>query len=304
MILLINEIKKKEEELKQIAGIREKFFYSYLTSKNIHDIEEIPVEDIDKICYVVFTNNESVDISKDIEKAIKSQPISGIHFSSNLIALIAYSIKSVDIKRKYLYDLYQISSYSDKFLISICFEDFRLPTENSPKSVFDELIKCVFIEKDFDKAENLIYQAFENVTDLKELYIVRKVYEEVLKKHPNTKLEEKYISLSKEINQLIKNVKKNINQSINILIIAIGIVIVPLGAYFTKKYWDKYSLEPIVTSTSIIIPILATMFIAIFNWQPNNALKRIILKLKNKLLKRWFKKRGVNIDEISNLLEN
>lgn len=143
--------------------------------------------------------------------------------------------------------------------------------------------------KTLKKSEGIILQAFQQVTDLIELFVVRFAYEQIILQHPNTNVEIKYNELSENFNQLISSTKRKINRNVNLIVIVFGVVLIPAIPYLIKLKWDDWELEPYITGITISFSLASLIFVILFNSNPSWS--NFIKTFKNWLLKKWFSRR-------------
>lgn len=297
-MFILDEISKKETILFEQSSSKEISFYSYLTKKNYNKNELSHNGEVEKVCLSAFGNTK-LDVTKEISQGLKAKPVKGFHFSTNIISLIAYSLKSNEIKDKYLTSFFNNSSLTNQFIITQIFDNYSISQSKEKETVFDQLINEITINKDFTKSESIILQAFQQVTDLIELFVVRFAYEQIILQHPNTNIEIKHNELSENFNQLIFSTKRKINRNVNLIVIVFGVVLIPAIPYLIKLKWDDWELEPIITGITISISITSFIFIVLFNSNPSWS--KFIKTFKNWLLKKWFSRRNIDIEKLKQL---
>ncbi len=289
--------RKKKLYFEQSSS-KEISFYSYLTKKNYNKNELSHNGEVEKVCLSAFGNTK-LDVTKEISQGLKAKPVKGFHFSTNIISLIAYSLKSDEIKDKYLTSFFNNSSLTNQFIITQIFDNYSISQSKEKETVFDQLINEITINKDFTKIESIILQAFQQVTDLIELFVVRFAYEQLILQHPNTNVEIKYNEISKNINQLISYSQRVIGIIVNILVAVVLLVLLIFIPYIIITKWDEWGLEPYTVAIQFIYPLILTMLILLFKLKPN--LFNFIDKFKNYLLKAWFRKRNIDIEKLKEL---
>lgn len=300
-MLLKNELLKQEALLFEKASVRERLFYLYLLGKKSPQFNIDSLGEIDKVCAIVFAGIDK-DISADINRLQKTKEIKGVHFSTNLISLIAFALKSEQVKERYLEDFFMSHGLKEKFFISHIFTNYKLPSSAKPEDALEKLISTVFILKDFANAESLLFPAFEAISDLNDLYIIRAAYKEILKIHPNTELQMKYSELSDNVITLIAHVQRTINRAANALVVLFGIILAPSIIYLTKHYWIRLELEPYITGGGIAMSILSVLFMILYNSNPEWF--KYSQKFRHWLLTKWFKKRGLKLKRLQELVDN
>lgn len=297
-MFILDEISRKEVILFEQSSSKEVLFYSYLTKKNCNKNVLSHNGEVDKVCLSAFGNSQ-LDVTKEISQGLKTKPVKGFHFSTNIISLIAYSLKSEDIKNEYLTSFFSTSSLTQQFVIKQVFDNFSVSQLKESETIFDQLINEIVINKDFEKGESIILQAFQQVTDLIELFVVRYSYEQIILQHPNSDIEVKYNELSKNFIQLIFSTKRKINRNVNFIIIGFGVILIPAIPYLIKLKWDDWELEPYITGITFSFSIASIIFVILFNSNPSWS--NFIKTFKKWLLKKWFKRRNVDIEKLKQL---
>lgn len=299
---ILEEILAKESRLIERAGFGERILYFFLTDKIGRQKIIIPSGEIDKVCYAAFVSRD-LDVSKEINRELNATPVKGAHFSNNLISIIAFSKTSATAKNQYLQKYFDSHSLLDKFIIKECFEDFYLSEPQITQTSLEGLIKEVFIRKDYQSAEKFLLKSIEETGSLMELYAVRSSWEQLLAIHPNKEIEIKFSELSMMFRTLIEKVEKRIDQTVNCLVVLSGVVVGPLIIYLVKKYWDDWSLEPMITSGGIVIEISFVIFVILYNKSPENLPTRI-KSLKRTLVKRWLNRNGLSMEKVEEVLNS
>ena len=297
-MFILDEISRKEVILFEQSSSKEVLFYSYLTKKNCNKNSLSHNGEVDKVCLSAFGNSQ-LDVTKEISQGLKTKPVKGFHFSTNIISLIAYSLKSEDIKNEYLTSFFSTSSLTQQFVIKQVFDNFSVSQLKESETIFDQLINEIVINKDFEKGESIILQAFQQVTDLIELFVVRYSYERIILQHPNSDIEVKYNELSENFIQLIFSTKRKINRNVNLIVIGFGVILIPAIPYLIKLKWDDWELEPYITGITFSFSIASIIFVILFNSNPSWS--NFIKTFKNWLLKKWFKRRNVDIEKLKQL---
>lgn len=128
--------------------LKRNIFLFILNEKNYNKNELIHNGEVEKVCLSAFGNTK-LDVTKEISQGLKAKPVKGFHFSTNIISLIAYSLKSDEIKDKYLTSFFNNSSLTNQFIITQIFDNYSI--SQSKETVFDQLISEIVINKDFKK---------------------------------------------------------------------------------------------------------------------------------------------------------
>lgn len=296
---LIDEILKKEKDILQRSSVREKLFYSFLTGKEKDATISIPDGEIDKVCYAAFTDAQ-IDISKELQRSLNAAPVKGLHFSNNLLSLIAFSIKSQDAKSKFLYEYFNSNSLVFQFILNKIFHEPALPNNSKVVSDFDKLVNEIFIKKNYEFGEQLLFPAFEKANDLIELYIVREAYQEILRIHPNTEISDLLKELALSSQKIVYAIQSRIDSYVNIAILIIASALIITMPYLVSKKWEAWGLEPYITGIQISIGVFGFVAILLFNTNPDWF--KVIQNFKRWLLRIYFDKKKVDISRLNEII--
>lgn len=296
---LIDEILKKENDILQRSGVREKLFYHFLTGKGKDSAITIPDGEIDKVCYAAFTDSQ-IDISKELQRSLNAAPVRGLHFSNNLLSLIAFSIKSQEAKDKYLNDYFNSSSLTHQFILNKIFHEPALPNNSKVVSDFDKLVNEIFIKKNYGCDQQLLFSGYEKANDLIELFIVREAYQEILKIHPNTETLNLLKELAISFQKMIDASKKRIDSYVNVAILIIAFVLIIGIPFIIKQKWITWDLEPYITGIQISIGMLSFFAVILFNTNPDWF--RVVQNFKDNLLHRYFERKKVDISRLNEII--
>jgi hypothetical protein len=299
-MFILDEITKKEAILFEQSSSKEILFYLYLTNKKYNKIESNHYGEVENVCLSAF-GNINIDVTKEISRGLKEQPVKGFHFSTNIISLIAYSLKSDEIKNKHLTSFFNNSSLTNQLIITKVFDNYSLLSTNECKTTFDLLIDEVILNKDFEKGKKLILDAFQQVSDLIELFVVRYSYEQIILQHPNSKVELHFNELSDNFTKLILTTKRKINRNVNLVVVLFGGILIPAIPYLIKLKWVDWELEPYITGITISLSLISVLFVILFNSNPSWA--NFINNFKIWLLERWFKRRKMDFNKIKKLIK-
>lgn len=295
----IDEILKKGNEISQRSSLREKLFYSFLTEEKEANPISIPDGEIDKVCYAAFTVNQ-IDVSKELQRSINAAPVRGLHFSNNLISLVAFSIKSDEVKNKYLTEYFNINSLTHQFILNRIFHEPSLPSNPKITTEFDSLINEIFIKRNYTNVDQLLFKAFEKTNDLIELFIVREAYQEILKVHPNTETSNLLSELATLTQKIIDASKRRIDTYVNVAILFIAFALIIGLPYLINKKWTDWGLEPYITGIQISIGIFWFVVMILFNSNPDWF--KAVQNFKNWLLRRSFERKNVDLSRLNEII--
>lgn len=253
---------------------------------------------MDKICFAVFTNS-AADISKEVQRVAPSEPFKHIHYSTNIISLIPVCLKSNEAKNKHLKVYFDTASIVEKLLLIKIFPSEKLQFVPNPKTEMDKLIDETFFRKQNENALQHLTSAFAEVNDVVSLLAFREAYLELLKIHPNTKIENQFSELSNEVSKLISIVTKRIDIVIDVLTFLVLACASPFAVYQMNKHYDVLEVDRLSNIWTFVSPLFLLLFYfgkklvpKIFSFYDN---------FKHWLVVLWFSFRKVDYNKLSRL---
>jgi len=258
-MLLKIEIEKLRDFLFTSNSEKEKHFYYFYTKQPYEGILEVPSGELDKICFAVFTNSSS-DVSKEVQRVAPSEPFKNIHYSNSIITLIPVCLKSNEAKNKYLKTYFDSHSLAEKLLITKIFPLENFSFVPNPKTELDKLIDETFFRPQVQNALQHLPTAFSEVNDIVGLLAFREAYFELLKIHPNTKIENQFSELTTEINKLISIVTKRIDVSVDIIAFLFFLSASPLAVYEIQKNYNQLNVDQFSNIWTFVSPLLIPLF--------------------------------------------
>lgn len=297
-MLLKTEIEKFRDSLFTTCSEKEKLFYHFMTQQPYSGSIEMPTGDLDRICFAVFTNSND-DVSKEVQRVAPSEPFKHIHYSNSIVTLIPVCLKSIEAKNKYLKQYFRSHSLPEKLLLTQIFPSENFEFFANPKTSLEKLIDETFYHPKIPDAEKYFPSAFLEVNDVVGLLAFRAAYLELVKIHPNTKIENQYSQLSTEVRKLIAVVTKRIDLMIDILAFAFLLLASPLTVYEINKYYTELKVDKLSSIWTFVSPLLmALLFVS----------KRLFPKIfsfyddfKHWLIVFWFSFRKVNYNKLLQL---
>tara|TARA_B100000809_G_C14987724_1_gene476864 strand:+ start:72 stop:998 length:927 start_codon:yes stop_codon:yes gene_type:complete len=305
---LINEINIKKKFINAKSSLIEKIFYSFLTTGGTGK-SALPskASNFEKIAYSSF-DDSSFDIKEILKKEQKVDSKFDFHYSKNIIELSAMSLADFDFEKSNIINFLKTASLKEAFVISKIFTDFSYPDNGNTETKVDELVYSIFVKKDLSNSPNSIIEAIQSADDLIDIFIIEKCHENYVSIHPVTDTKKK---LSFLINSIDKyntlnetRIKRMLFGKTVFLLTVLGGILV----YVIPKYWDEYSLEPIVTVILLVsswIVIVIPLYFSLFH--KLDGTKSILKKYINKKIQKLNSKleiESLKIEAIRNELTN
>lgn len=296
---LLDEILKKEKDILLRSSVRERLFYAFITATEVDNSISVPDGEIDKVCYSAFTKS-SLDVSKELQRSLNAMPVKGLHFSSNLLSLVAFSIKSQDAKAKYLHNYFSTCNLAHQFIIVKIFNEFTLPSTPKVTTDFDKLIVATFINKNYEQSEEYLFKALQNTNDLIELFVLKEAYFEILKVHPNTETSNLLNELAQTFQKVVTASKKRIDSYVNVSILIVAFTLILGLPYFISKKWTSWDLEPYITGIQFSIGVFWFVVMIIFNSNPDWF--KVLQNFKSWLLRSYFERKKIDIERAMEII--
>lgn len=296
---IIEEISVKEKTLRETANEKELLFFDYLLNgaTSLDTSEDNPENVL--ICYSAFS--EKLNRLDLVKKMQGTKPIKGLHYTNNLIELIAIALHDFQSEKEHLADYSSKHSLRDAYLISQTFPEILPEVNEASFSPIDKLIDEVLIDNNMENADALIFRALEATTDLVDVYILKKSAQKYLSLHESTKdkvdiqyLLRSYLFLHKVL---------YIFFSIIFYIVLLSLVVVPtyLLIPFILSNWN--TVEPILAIIQIIGPIVVSVGFLAFGlkFKLLEKIKPFQNKLVTNFEKKVFSLFGQDFEKVMNI---
>ena len=299
---LINEINIKKEFINDKSSLIEKLFNSFLSKKELgSSVLPSKPSNFEKIAYSSFYDN-SFDISTILKKEQKVDANFDFHYSNNLIELSAMSLADFDFEKSNINTFLKTASLKEAFIISKIFPDFAYSTNKNIETKIDDLVSLSFVKKDVSSFPNSIIEAIQCADDLIDVFIIEKCYENYVDIHPVTNTKGKLSLLLSSINKYNTLNETRIKRILFIKIVLSLTIFSVLIGYVIPKYWDTYNLEPLVTSTLIIFPVITALItLYFFLFHKLNDSKSILTKYIDKKITKLNSKLEIESVEIETI---
>lgn len=260
------DIEKKEKELLEIASTKEKIFYYFLNGLKKLPFEiNKPASEIEEICLAAFGYEKKELI--EFKEYILRPKRSSLHFSENLIELIALSKMEPELTKDYIKQFIENRSTRDRYIISSLFPEIIFKENNV--NLFEITVSEILINK---KIFNPDYSTvFSEINDLIDLYLFKKIYMKTL-----------YIDMQflLEIHlRIFKFIRIFVNFSIAIAYLFFVFKFSIFLIQFATQKWA--TLEPYTAVIPWILSLFS-MFVYLFFKKKTNTIK-VVEFIKNKI---------------------
>ncbi|WGO99781.1 hypothetical protein QFX18_06855 [Saccharophagus degradans] len=204
---------------------KEKLFFLFLSNGDLNSVSlgDSPSERLCHDAFVLKVNESDV-----LKKMQRSQPIKNIHYSKNLIDLVAASKIDYDNERDHIKEYLSDHGLREAFLLHLAL-GVEIPEETSVKSDLDRLISSVVFSKSFDDATNLFSKLMLQTQHIFDVIVLKEIYRMYLEIHPDSKSVEDYENL--------RVVSKKVSHALNGLIM---LILTSFVAFLAVEYINWY----------------------------------------------------------------
>jgi hypothetical protein len=169
------------------------------------------------------------------------------------------------------------------------------------KNSIDTIIKEIIINKNFEDWNKKIIDAIKSASDIIDIFISEQAFLVVTDFHP-VKGIEGYLNMYKEIILKFCNFTETryLKKWVFIIFIIFILLFTPVALILIKN-WDI--AEPIVYVVSIVLFVIVVMLIFYYLKSPDEMKFNILKRLRLKLIKRLYKKVGLDYEDIIKIKE-
>lgn len=244
-----------EERFSDGASKKERYFFNYLSGRKQEKEIDDDLTEIDKICYSAFSDS-TISCHEVVKKKQKTVPLKGLHYTNNLIELVAMAKHDFEFEKKNVIKLAEKSSYKEKFIITYLFPSLSNISYGVVSTPIDRLIKHIFLDKMYDGISEKSISAVNYSSDLIELFIVKQAVLKALEIHPNHKVKEDLLTFIEAHKKLKFILSQNIRKQVKIAGAIFLTIIVLMILYVFIKFWDAWGLEPLLAALGIVSTII------------------------------------------------
>jgi hypothetical protein len=298
MKFLLNLVQDKLGRVKRNASPKELMFFDYLEHGESLQAKQKDSSDILQVCHAAFSKEK--DINPAVLKKIQGEkPVKGgIHYTSNLIEIIAVGLLDFENEKENILNFYSYSGARDRFLLNMVFPSIEYKRPEVLEDEIDILTQDVLVDNKFDNVEKRLLDAVSATNDLIDLYIIKSVLYCYSQQHPSTEYLEDIKFLSIFYLRLYSTLKFVLRFFLAIVMVSslfyifwqIGRIIVPNYDF----------LEPYLYVLNLAAPTFLTILIIIFDFQITNKKIQnyIFVKFVHTLCSFIFKVIGLNLNKI------
>ena len=181
--MIASDIASLESRAFSESSQKEKLFFLFLTKGKTNSISlgDSPSE---QLCHEAFILN--LNESETLKKLQRSKPLKNIHYSKNLIDLIAAAKIDPKNEKSHINEYLKDHGLKEAFLIHFAL-GVEIPEDVNIRSDLDRLIETLFIKKSYDEAPELLSKTLPTATHIFDIIALKELYKIYLQVHPESK---------------------------------------------------------------------------------------------------------------------
>lgn len=288
---VFDQIRLRTEKILQEASPKERVLYEYISNGCPQKIE-LGETLTDYLCRDAFVKR--VKHSTALETLQKSQPLRNIHYTNNLIDLIAAALIDAENEQKNVDAYIQRHTLRESYLISTVL-GLELATNTKIEKDIDRLIELIEIEKTSDGVPELFTTTLSSVTDIFDLIVLKKLYASYLEIHPDANKVREY----DELLEVSRDVFRVLDKVIVLVISALTLWL--FGMYIISYLSNREFYNEL---QSVIVHLLSLfIFVLIFLGVNVPTHTKILAQLRLRILKVIYRVLGLDYLKIRSVLK-
>lgn len=295
-MIFIDELSAVERKLKARASIKEISFYQKLIGDPIPYPKGQDLVDIEQVCLSAFCQNSpsKIEIVRSLQR---SRPIKGMHYSNNILELIACAIYDFDGEKGNLRLLCDNASARDSFILNKLFPGICRVQSRAEKST--DRIAVWLYNDDFPADwKSTFISALQDIDSLLDVYVIREGYVYLFMTHPFAEAKRDVQHLSFQAHHLLEYIRKRKYFWFNLQSSTATVVIFALLAYLAYFYWD--AAEPIAWIAEIAFVVVGFL---LFLYGRKFNVAQFISRLRTKMLESSLRKAKIDIRLVQAMIE-
>lgn len=245
-----------QKKRKSSTSNKDDFFFHFL---NKNEMQNLIIENfsstMDEICYTSFVNSQN-NVSGLVTKIQGEQPVMGLHYTKNLVELIAMSLQDYQFEEKNLIEYLNKCSLKEQYIIAQVFPKLDFNTKKAENSIEQVIANDLLTDSPPLSLDGII-DALSESKDLLDLFIIKSAFKRVYSFHPNKQLEQDLSSFLLVHQKLSDYQLNKYKHTFNCLLVILTITTVVFISFFIITYWDTFSIEPIYTAIGIVAAIIS-----------------------------------------------
>lgn len=298
-MLICDELQKLKQKLLDRSSLKERAFYHFLAGEPLTQPPENDLTEIEQICLSAFCTEIPVrnNLTNLIESQGRKQPISGMHYTENLIELCAMARSNLEREKENLNSYCEKHSTRDFYILNTLFENV---CSNPPRSqgAIDEIALSLY-EGRFPKQgwRPLLLKASQEASDLMDIYVIEQGYLQAMDDSPIVHQVADILYVKNALDCYVAKAEgcvKRILAAVSIiLLVPVFIWLVP----FIVNNWNE--AEPIIFVIQISI-ILGSLLVVLAGFAPDKI--KFINSRRERVIDWVFRRKGFNRSELKKRL--
>ena len=299
-MLIIDELKKLKQDLLAKSSLKERAFYGFLVEQPLNYPTEYDLADIAKIYLSIFCTSvpSKEDLTNLIEAQRKKQPISGMHYTANLIELSAMAKDNIELEREHLESYCQDHSTRDFYILNHL---FRGVSSNPPfpQGAIDTI--ALYLHKgEFpqDGWKPLFFKALQETSDLMDCYVLEQGYLQAMDDSPIVHRVQDILYVRNTFARFIRKTERRVK----ITIMGVGaLLLVPAFCWLVPliiRNWNQ--AEPIIAVIEISVLLIGILIVGLMGFMPDKI--KIFNLFREKIIDWVFKIKGFDRSELKKRL--
>lgn len=230
--MIAEDISLLEERSFSEASPKEKLFYLFLTKGDTNSIN-LGESKLDLLSHEAFSLRLSK--SETLKALQRSKPLKNIHYSKNLIDLIAAASIDFEGEEKHIDEYLKEHSLREAYILKMAL-GIEIPKDIKVESDIDLLIEKLTIDSSYESAPILFTKALLSSKHIFDAVIIKILYSVYLEVHPDSKSIKEFEDL-----QLIS---QKVSGALNgIIMLALTILVSYLAVEYINWYTSNKKLH-------------------------------------------------------------
>lgn len=290
--LIVKDISALRQKVFADASQKEKLFYLYATkgdTKSVHMTDS----NLDKLSTEAFVLG--LKESETLKQLQRSKPIKNMHYSKNLIDLIAAAVIDFEGEHEHIESYLNEHGLREAYIFHLVLgTDFQ--SRIKVRSDIEALIEQISVKKCFDFSVPLFEKAIYEVNHIFDLLILERLYAEYLLIHPEAKSIDEYKQL--------RATSKKISKTLDGIIMLVLTSLVAMGAVvYLRWFIDNKDVHDNITGylTTIFSTILLIGVFLGLNFPEQG---KFLHWMRYKTLSFIYKILGLEYSSVQNILNS
>ena len=229
-----------------------------------------------------------------IERFRRTKPIKGIHYTNNLVELIAFAIYDRDSEANHLKSFCSSGSARDHLILNRLFPGICTSQPSITRGV--DIIATWLNDSSFpDDWKPVFVDAVQNANDLLDLFVIRQGYMDLWECHPSTEQRRDLQYLSGQLDRAISHIMRRSNRRFNAIASVAMVAGSAVTAYFAVRRWDV--AEPVIWAFTFGIFVVGVLGFLLFGRQLDKV-NIMLEQMRENRAQAGLSKTGLDVEKI------